>query len=126
MNTELNCITIHRYIDEGGEMENIIVIVVEFGLMSEIFIFGVIYVKDIDFWREQLITSKIVIFAFGDVKDDYFDVQWSGMTKITISDYPNEKDDDNQSWKLLDVKDHYFICFVLGEINIFDIPNSST
>ena len=107
-------------------MQNIMVIVAEFGWMSEILFFGVIYVKDIDFWREQLLTSKMVIFAFGDVKDDYFDVQWNGMAKMTISDYPNEKDDDNQSWKLLDVKDHYFIRFVLGEINIFDIPNSST
>ena len=63
MNTILNSIKYHIYIDEGVSMQNIMVIVVEFGWMSEIIIFGVSYVKDIDFWGEILRTSKIVIFC---------------------------------------------------------------
>ena len=39
------------------------------------------------------------------------DVQWSGTAKITISDYPNVKDNVKQRWKLVYIKYHYFIGF---------------
>ena len=94
--------------------------------MSETIIFDVSYVKDIyfdmkidndkDSYVLRSMTSQIIIY----------DVQWIGTTKIIISDYPNVKDNNIHYWNLVDVKDNYFIRFVPGKINIYDIPNSST
>ena len=53
MNTSWNWMTHHIKIYEGGEMQNIMVIVVDFCWMLEIIIFGVSYVKDIDFWHKN-------------------------------------------------------------------------
>ena len=91
MNTSLNCITLYRYIYEGGSIENIMVIILEFGWMSEIIMSNVSYVKDIDFWHEKLRSSKIVIFAFDDVKYDYFWCAAKLNAKVIIYDYLNLK-----------------------------------
>ena len=45
----LNLIATHKWTDEGGVIQNIIVDVVDFVWMSGITIFDVIYVKDIYF-----------------------------------------------------------------------------
>ena len=94
--------------------------------MSETIIFDISYVKDIyfdmkvdnnkDHYVLRSTMSQIIIY----------DRQWIGTTKIIISDHPNVKDNDNQCWNLVDVKENYFIRFVPGKINIYDIPNSST
>ena len=75
--------------------------------------------------------SKILIFDVKNenVRDSYFlcsmmsnmvifDLQWGGTAKIIIIGYINVKDNDNQHWKLLDVKYNYFTRFVLEKINI--------
>ena len=94
--------------------------------MSETIIFDISYVKYIyfdmkvdnnkDHYVLRSTMSQIIIY----------NMQWIGKTKIIISDHPNVKDNDNQRWNLVDVKENYFIRFVLGKINIYDIPNSST
>ena len=126
MNTSLNFTTLHRYIDELGAMKNTMIIVVKFGWMSEIIIFDVSYVKDIDFFREKLRALKIVILRSMMSKMNIFNIQWSRMTKIIISGYSKVKDNNNQFWKLMDVKDNYCMPFVLGRINRFDITIPST
>ena len=87
--------------------------------------FDVSYVKDIDFWREKLTMSKI-FFAFDDVIDVFFGLQLRRTTKTTISYYPSAKDNNNKCWSLVDIKDHYLMCFVLRNISIFYIQIFST
>ena len=53
-------------------MQNMMVIFVEFGWISEIIILDGSYAKDNYFLCETLRTSKKFIFVFNDVKDDYF------------------------------------------------------
>ena len=72
--------------------------------------------NDKDRYVLRLMMSQIIIY----------DMKWIGTTKTIISDYPNVKDNNNQCWNLVDVKDNYFIRFVPGKINIYDIPNSWT
>ena len=58
--------------------------------------------------------SKMIIFMCSEL-------EWQKH----IPGWPQLKYNDNQVWKLVYITDHYFIRFVLGKINIFDIPISS-
>ena len=80
--------------------------------------------------------SNILIFdmKIENAKDSDFCVWWcQGWTFLMcgeaewqkIYDFPDAKDNDNQCWKLVGVKDHYLIRFFLGRMNIFNIPISS-
>ena len=56
------------------------IIVVEFGLISEIIIFEISYIRDIDFWSGNLRTPKIFLCLVVS-KILYFDVQRRGIKK---------------------------------------------
>ena len=73
-----------------------------FGWMTKIIVFDVSYVKDNDYWRDNIENIKYIYFGFYDVKNYYF---WNAVKKPNkkiISDNPNAKI-DNPHLEVMDV-----------------------